>query len=134
MATENILQIVSRQAGTNVTNARFVAEAAGGIVNRTSVIGQRADGVVAMVSTGAIGTTIAAGDEVPVATAGDVIMEAGAAVADGAEVMSDASGRAITFAVAANQYAAGKVVNGSSASAAGQQLSVKLYPYAAQHL
>lgn len=128
MATENILQIVSRIAGTNVTNMRFVVEAAGGIVNRTTANTDVASGVVAMVSTGTVGTTITAGDETPVAILGStVLVESGAAVADGARVMSDASGRAITFAAGSGALALGKVVNGSSASAAGQTLSVALY-------
>lgn len=132
MATENPLQIVSKQAGTNVTNMRFVVEVAGGIVNRTTAATDVVSGVVAMVSTGTIGTTITAGDETPVCTAGVVAVESGAAVADRARVMSDASGRAITFAAGGGALAVGEVVNGSSASAAGQMLSVKLYgqPYA----
>jgi hypothetical protein len=128
MATENILKIVSRIAGTNVTNKRFVKEAAGGVVDRTTANTDVVAGVVAMVSTGTTGTTIAAGDEVPMAIPGsNVIVESGDAVADRARVMSDASGRAITFAAGAGALAVGEVVGGSSASAAGQDLSVKLY-------
>ncbi len=128
MATENNLQILSKQAGTNVTNKRFVVEVAGGIVNRAGA-GVATDGVIAMVSTGTTGTTIAAGDEAPVSQPGSTtIVEAGAAVADRARVMSDASGRAITFAAGGGAVAVGEVVNGSSAAAAGDDLSVKLYP------
>ena len=127
MATENPLQIVSRIAGTDVTNKRFVKEAAGGIVSRTTANTEAAAGVVAMVSTGTTGTTISAGDEVPVCTAGNVIVESGAAVADRARVMSDSAGRAVTFAAGSGALALGEVVGGSSASAAGQDLSVKLY-------
>lgn len=128
MATENPIQIVSKQAGTNVTNKRLVTEVAGGIVNRTTAATDVPAGVVAMESTGATGTTITAGDEVPVCTSGTVIGESGAAVADRARVMSDASGRFITFAAGGGALAVGEVVNGSSASAAGQDLSIKLYP------
>jgi hypothetical protein len=128
MATENILQTVSRQAGTSVTNKRFLVEAAGGIVNLCTASTQAVAGVCAMVSTGTTGTTIAAGDEVPMAILGStVIVESGDVVADNARVMSDATGRAITFAAGGGAIALGRVVNGSSASAAGQNLSIQLF-------
>lgn len=134
MATENIGQIVTREAGTDVTNKRFVDEIAGGKVNRASTQGQKVNGIVAMVSTGFTGTTIATGHPAPVAKSGDIIVESGAAVADDTEVMTDAAGRAIPFVAAANTYAVGKVVNGTSASAAGEDLTITLYPPETQHL
>jgi len=127
MATENILELVSREAGSGIVNKRFVTEVAGGKVNIVLLSATQSHGVVAMRSYGKTGATIAAGDECPVAKDGDVIVESGAAVADGAEVMADTTGRAITFAAGVGAIATGKVVNGSSASAAGQDLSVRLY-------
>jgi hypothetical protein len=131
MATENILELLSREAGANVTNKRFHKEVAGGKVDRCSVQGERPNGVIADRSRplNASDQAIAAGNEAPLAKKGTVIVESGGTVADGAEVMTDTVGRAITFAVAAGQYAAGKVVNGSSSSAAGQDLSIELYDY-----
>lgn len=134
MATENIAQIVTREAGTDVTNKRFVVEIADGKVNRASTQGQKVHGIVAMVSTGFTGTAIASGDPAPVAKSGDIIVESGAAVSDNVEVMTDNVGRAIPFVAAANTYAVGKVVRGTSASAAGEDLTITLYPTEAQHL
>lgn len=133
MPTENPGRTVSRIAGLNVTNMRFVKEVADGKVDRTSVQGERAHGVVAAqyIPINAASQTIAAGDEAPIATSGDVIMEAGAAIVDGAEVMTDTVGRAITFAVAAGQYAMGKLINDTSAGAAGDKVTVRLYDYGA---
>lgn len=128
MATENPNQPVTKIAGSNVTNLRGVVEVAGGIVNRAGA-GVAIDGVVAMISSGTNGTTISAGNEVPVTQCGGtVIGEAGAAVADRARVMMDASGRFITFAAGGGAVAVGEVVNGSSAAAAGDEISVLLYP------
>lgn len=131
MATENILELVSREAGANVTNKRFVKEVAGGKVDRTSVQGERPNGVIADRTRplNASDQSITAGNPAPVAKKGTVIVEAGGVVADGAEVMTDTVGRAITFAVAAGQYAGGRAVNGSSSAAAGEHLSIELYDY-----
>ncbi len=128
MATENIKQLVTRQAGTNVTNKRFIKEAAGGIVNRCDTQGERVDGVCAEPSIPLNGASqaIAAGEEASVCKGGDVIVESGAAVADGARVMTDNVGRAITFAAGGGQLAVGRVVNGSSSNAAGQDLTIEL--------
>jgi hypothetical protein len=128
MATENIKQLVSRQAGTNVTNKRFVKEAVGGVVNRCDTQGERVDGVCAepSIPVNAASQAIAAGEEASIAKGGDVIVEAGAAVADGARVMTDNVGRAITFAAGGGALAVGRVVNGSSAAAAGQDLTIEM--------
>lgn len=135
MSTENIARIVSRQAGTNITNHRFVKEAAAGIVNRCDTQGEAVYGVIAdrTITDNAAVQSITAGDEAPVATNGDVEVEAGAAVADIAEVMTDNVGRAITFAAGGGALAVGKVVNGSSAAAAGNLLTIRLYA-SAQHI
>jgi hypothetical protein len=127
MATENPTQIITKIADATVTNKRFVKPAAGGEVTPCGA-GEAASGVVAMVSTGFTGTTIAAGAPVPVATPpGPVIVEAGAIVADAAIVMSDADGKAITFVDDNTNVALGEVVNGTSAGAAGDDLSIELY-------
>lgn len=133
MATENIGMLVTKKAGLNVTNKRFVKGAAGDVVDRTTAATERVVGVVAMVSTGFTGTTIPAGEPAPVAESGTVIVESGAAVADNAEVMSDATGRAITFAAGGGALAVGIVANGTSSSAAGQDLSIRLYALREQH-
>ena len=129
MSTENPDRIVSRQAGTNVTNRRFVKAAAGGIVNRCDTQGESSIGVIAdrSISEHAASQAIAQGDEAPVCTEGDVEVEAGAAIADNAEVMTDNAGRAITFAAGGGALALGKVVNGSSAGQAGDILTIRLY-------
>jgi hypothetical protein len=122
--------MVSRQAGTNVTNMRFVKEAAGGIVNRCDTQGERADGVCydPSIPSNATTQTLTAGEEAGVAKTGDIIVEAGAAVADGARVMTDNVGRAITFAAGGGAICLGRVVNGSSAAAAGDPLSIEFAP------
>jgi hypothetical protein len=56
----------------------------------------------------------------------DVIVEAGAAIADNVEFMSDATGRAVLAAGAGN-WVLGRVTNGSSASAAGQKITGEFY-------
>lgn len=136
MSTENISRIVTRQAGTNVTNRRFIKEAAGGIVNRCDTQGESVKGVIAAryIPENAASQAIAAGDEAPVATGGDVEIEAGAAIADNAEVMTDNVGRPITFAAGGGALAVGKVVNGSSAAQAGNLLTIRLYALDAQHV
>jgi hypothetical protein len=128
MATENPGQIVSRQAGTNVTNHRFVKEAAGGVVNRCDTQGERVDGIVSdsAIPVNASSQAITAGEEAPVAKGGDIIVEAGAAVADAARVMTDNAGRAITFAAGGGALAVGRVVNGTSAGAAGDLITIRL--------
>jgi hypothetical protein len=128
MATENPGQIVSRQAGTNVTNHRFVKEAAGGIVNRCDTQGERVDGVIVdnAIPYNASSQAITAGEEAPVCKGGDIIVEAGAAVADAARVMTDNVGRAITFAAGGGALAVGRVVNGTSAGAAGDLITIRL--------
>ena len=130
MATENPRALVSRQAGTNVTNMRFVKEAAGGIVNRCDTQGERADGVCydPSIPSNAASQAIPAGEEAGVCKGGDVIVESGAAVADAARVMTDSVGRAITFVAGSGAICLGRVVNGSSAAAAGEPLTIEFAP------
>lgn len=124
MTTFNAKHIFSREAGSNVTVGRFAKEAGAGKVDRCSVQGENVDGVV-FSNYAAMGTAIAAGDEVALATDGDIPVEAGAALADNTPVMTDNVGRAIT--ATSTNVAVGKTVNGSSASAAGQPVTIKLF-------
>lgn len=128
MPTENPRGLVSRIANTNVTNMRFVKEAAGGKVNRCDTQGERVDGVACQPSIpyNAASQAITSGEEVSVAKTGDIIVEAGAAVADAARIMTDNVGRAITFAAGGGALCVGRVVNGTSAGAAGDLLTVEL--------
>jgi hypothetical protein len=134
---ENIKRIVTRTAGTNVTNMRFLVEVPGAdpllgaVVNRAGA-GVPPDGVCAMVSYGFLGTTIDAGDEVPFATDGDILMEAGGVIPEGSEVMSDSVGRAVLFVPDGVSVSAGKLTNGTSAGAAGDIVCVTFYKKA-QH-
>lgn len=133
MSTENIARIVTRQAGTNVTNHRFVKEAAAGIVNRADTQGEEIFGIIAArsIPENASSQAITSGDEAPVATAGDIELECGAAVADQAEVMTDNAGRGITFAAGAGALAVGKNISVAT-TVAGQLMTLRLYPKA-QH-
>lgn len=65
----------------------------------------------------------ASGEVAPVTVLGTEIVESGAAIAAGAAVQTDASGRAITLAAGVN---AGRLAPGESASAAGQFVEVIL--------
>jgi hypothetical protein len=132
MATENPLQIVSREAGTNVTNKRCVVEAGINIVNRASTEGQRIDGVVAYKSLplNAATQTITSGDPAPICKSGTVIVESGGDVAANAEVMTDSVGRAITHdATAPTKFSFG-VNRGKAVVGAGKDLSIELWAHA----
>ena len=122
-ATMNPGPAHSYTAGANVTAFRFVTEAAGGIVDRGGA------GAVGELCKGVATKTAAAGNAVGVVKEGTMIVEAGAVVADLAQVMTDAVGRAITYAAqgGTTRYILGYVTNGSSAGAAGDFLSVHLY-------
>lgn len=66
------------------------------------------------------------GDKVPVDVIGTAVVEAGAAIAAGATLESDASGRAVTWATSG-----GKVgIALEAATAAGQMIEVLLLPNA----
>jgi hypothetical protein len=74
---------------------------------------------------------ITAGDEVAIAKSGDVIIEAGAAIADAAEVMvGQRRPRRSRSQSPARSTRSASVVNGSSAGAAGDDVVVELYDYA----
>lgn len=69
----------------------------------------------------------ASGERVPVDVIGTAVVESGAAVAEGATLKSDASGRAITWATSGAKVA----VALQAATAAGQFIEVLLIPNAA---
>ena len=119
IATENPLQVVTREAGTDVTNRRFVKEATTGIVSRCSVTGETAVGVA--------NADAVAGDEVGVKRGGDIIVEAGALISAGAEVMTDTTGRPVTWTDGSGYFKLGVLTNNSSAGAAGDLVSVQMY-------
>lgn len=124
--------INAESSAATVMNNRFVTRIAGGLVART-LASAAADGVV-LDRQAAIAAAFNAGEAVPVCPGGVIPVEAGAAVADFAEVMSDATGRAITFVAGGGALALGRVTNGSSAGAAGDLLAVSFYPRTAQHI
>ena len=83
MNTEKILLAVTIAAAAALTRFRFVD-----FTGNVASAGERALGVPS--------TDFDAGEQASVATHGEILVEAGAAVAVGAEVESDASGRAVT--------------------------------------
>jgi hypothetical protein len=121
MATGNPSQIISGTAGTNVTAARFAF--------RNAALTDTWDRATAATDPvrGVFRYTAAAGNECSVQTSGVVVVEAGAAVLANVRVMSDAAGRAITFAAGGGNLAIGQVVNNTTAGAAGDFLSIELF-------
>lgn len=83
MKTEKILLAVTIAAAAALTRFRFVD-----FTGNVASAGERALGVPS--------TNFDAGEQASVATHGEILVEAGAAIAVGAEVESDASGRAVT--------------------------------------
>jgi len=84
MKTEKILLAVTLLAATALARFRLVDFAGS----------QAADGVRAL---GVANTAYALGEQAGVATHGELLVEAGAAVAVGAQVQSNASGQCITL-------------------------------------
>lgn len=72
-------------------------------------------------------TAAIAGDKIPVDVYGTAVVEAGAAIAAGATVKSDATGRAITWATAGAKIG----IALEAATAAGQFIEVLFIPNAA---
>ena len=106
MKTEKILLAVTIAAAAALTRFRFV-DFAGNVASA----GERALGVPS--------TDFDTGEQASVATHGEILVEAGAAIAAGAEVESDANGKAITKAAG--------VVNGvawDAAAAAGDVIRI----------
>lgn len=83
MKTEKILLAVTIAAAAALTRFRFVD-----FTGNVASAGERALGVPS--------TDFDTGEQASVATHGEILVEAGAAVAVGDEVESDASGRAVT--------------------------------------
>jgi hypothetical protein len=106
MKTENITLITSLKATSAVTIKRFVTYA-----------GAQAGAAVAVAGVAEDNTAI--GEFVGCKARGWMLVEAGAAVAQGAAVESDASGRAITLAAGVQ---AGRAVD--AATAAGQFIRI----------
>ena len=85
MKTEKILLAVTIAAAAALTRFRFVD-----FTGNVASAGERPLGVAT--------TDFDTGEQASVATHGEILVEAGAAIAAGAEVQSDAAGRAITKA------------------------------------
>ena len=83
MKTEKILLAVTIAATAALTRFRFVD-----FTGNVASAGERPLGVAT--------TDFDTGEQASVATHGEILVEAGAAIAVGAEVESDASGRAVT--------------------------------------
>lgn len=83
MRTEKILMAVTVAAATALPRFRFVD-----FTGNVASAGKRALGVAT--------TDFDTGEQAGVATHGEILVEAGAAITAGAEVESDASGRAVT--------------------------------------
>ncbi len=83
MKTEKILLAVTIAAAAALTRFRFVD-----FTGNVASAGERPLGVAT--------TDFDTGEQASVATHGEILVEAGAAIAVGAEVESDASGRAVT--------------------------------------
>ncbi|MBL8909865.1 MAG: DUF2190 family protein [Archangium sp.] len=104
-------------ASAAITRRRFVRfTAANFVATQVAAASEIADGV-------ATESQATVGGALEVQTDGIALMEAGAAIAAGAEVTSDASGRAIT--AASGNVAHGKMV-GPAAGAAGEFIQIKL--------
>lgn len=85
MKTEKILMATTIAAAAALSRFRFCTFAG-------------APAVAADVALGVPVTNFDAGEQASVATHGEILVEAGAAITEGAQVQPDASGRAITLA------------------------------------
>ena len=106
MKTEKILLAVTIAAAADLSRFRF-ADYSGNVASA----GERALGVPT--------TDFSAGEQASIATHGEILVEAGAAIAAGAEVESDANGRAVTKTTGVGFGAAR-----DAASAAGEIIRV----------
>lgn len=112
---------IPMQASAAVTRDRFVTQTGNQTVAQTGTAGQRTLGVAQL----SISTTEAtAGKSCAVQVLGVALVEAGAAVARGDRVTTDATARAITAGAA--QVPAGVALK--AATAAGQKIGVLLTP------
>lgn len=122
-ASQNFLLAKGKNAAAAITKKRFVkldtTDATGETVKQCDTQGERAFGVsLFSVSSG----EITRGKGASIFTEGRAIVEAGAALAVGVEVMTDASGRAV--AATAGNYILGVVDEPSGGT--GQECSVVL--------
>jgi hypothetical protein len=125
MATENPGPLVTREAGSNVTNKRFVVNNGVNKVDRASVAGSQVDGVAVMTHN-VTGATVIAGTPVAICKSGTVIVECGGNVATGAIVMTDSVGRAVTWTGDdPAEFAVGK--NIGEAGALGKDIPLELF-------
>lgn len=106
MQTEKILMATSRVATGALTRFRFANFAA-------------ATAAAADATLGVPNADYAAGEQAGISTHGEILVEAGAAIALGAQVQSDAQGRAITLAAG---VASGRACD--AAAAAGDIIRV----------
>lgn len=128
-ASSNFLMAKGKNASAAITKKRFVkldtTDATGETVKQCDTSGERAFGVAFI---GATTTEIAKGKGVPCLTEGRAIVEAGAALAVGVEVMTDASGRAV--AATAGLYILGVVDEPASGIGAECSIALSLYSHA----
>lgn len=120
MATSHDVNCFSGEAGTACTIYRLVVRAADGQYDHSGA-GADADGVCAE-SQATVGAVM------PIAAMRDgsiLKIEAGAAVANNAQVESDASGRAVTHVSGAGKYRLGKAL--AAAGAAGEIIPVLVH-------
>lgn len=121
MATHNQLNGVTLVAGSAVSRNRFVTTAADGKLDHTGATSVAADGVSAE-------DAAADGDALTMALpAGIAIVECGAAVTRGLQVMSDSVGRAIDLVGGASTYIQGRALD--AGGAAGVMIRVLLNPH-----
>jgi len=121
MTTFNSLKRVSKIAGSAIATAKLcVKTAAGDKVVPCSVSGEGVDFIA--VYTAGSGEPVTC--EVP---GGIVLVTAGAAIADNAEVMVDTTGKVITYAASAGKVPCGKLTEGSSAAADLDVVSIIFY-------
>jgi len=106
------------EAGTAITKCRYVVRASDGQMDHVGTSGGEADGV-SLFDQATVGGQFA---YAPIAGA-DLKVEAGAAIStDGAKVMSDTSGRAITYVEAAGNLCLGHIKG--TAGAAGDIVTI----------
>lgn len=118
MSTHNQLNGVTLIAGEQLYRGRFVTTQADGKCDLTGATSEAADGVAAH-------DVAADEDAVTVILMGGIaIMECGAAVTRGTQVMSDSTGRAIDLVGGGSTYIQGRALD--TGGAAGEYIRVLL--------
>lgn len=113
---------MSRQS---ISVQTLTVQASGAIVAHRFVTPVGAQAGAAANTLGVARTLAVDGEYIPVDVLGTALAEAGGAIAAGAAVETDASGRAVTLAVGEK---VGRLAPGSSASQAGDMVEVILIP------